>query len=399
MKASGALLKHIKNKTQQNDAESKAQNLLADDANSPDTSISEAEPVWLILTTKKFMTDHQRLKPRKVTLPHTLNASSNTSICLITPDPQRQFKDAVAHPSFPSSLSQRIAKIISVDKLEKKYHSFESKRQLRDSYDLFLADDRIISYLAKILGKTFYKTTQKRPIPVHLEASKAKPKKNAALPSTKLRKGALETKSVLSPPLFAKEIEKTLSTTQIHLSPSVTTAVKVGLASFTPEQVAANVDCVINGMTDKLIAWRNVRSILLKGANTMALPVWLADELWVDEGMILEDKEVEEVKRIEAQKGKKKRKAIGAPVEEVTGAEVMIGEGTDEKGRENEVKVKKVKRIADDDMSREMRERREKLRQQKKEARGEIESGDATGSKSKATSLTKKRPKHDVEVA
>lgn len=282
------------------------------------------------------------------------------------------FKDAIAHPSFPTSLSQRITKIISVQKLEKKFHSFESKRQLRDSHDIFLADDRIITYLAKALGKTFYETTPKRPIPVHLEAPKPKERKNAALPSTKPKKDTSSQKSVVAPQAFAKEIERTLSTAQLHLSPSTTTAVKVGLATFTPEQLSANIEAVIAGMTDRLIAWRNVKAVHIKGPNTMALPVWLAQELWTDDGMILEDEEVKALKLKESQKGKKKRKAIVAPDDEVA-QEGKKRKEIDSIGEEGDSKRKKAKKQTDADLSQEMKERREKLRQQKQEAREKLE--------------------------
>lgn len=328
-----------------------------------------------MLTGKKFLTDQQRLKPRKIPLPNSLNDSPSTSICLITPEPQRVFKDTIAHPSFPSSLSQRITKVISIEKLEKKYHSFESKRQLRDSYDIFLADDRIITYLAKILGKTFYKTTPKRPIPVHLEASKPKEKKNAALPSTKLRKEPSDLKSIAAPLQVAKDIERTLSTAQIHLSPSTTTSVKVGYSSFTAEQLAANVEAVIAGLTDKLVAWRNIRAVHVKGQNTMALPIWLAEELWTDEGMILEDEQVEAAKLLKAQKGKRKRKALEGPLEGAieAPAEVKKRKGIDGITEDGHSGKKKAKKMADGDLSQEMKERREKLRQQKSEAREKLD--------------------------
>ena len=331
------------------------------------------------------MTDQRHLKPRKVFLPHSLNTSSALSICLITPEPQRSFKDAIAHTAFPTSLSQRITKIISVQKLEKKYHSFESKRQLRDSYDIFLADDRIITYLSKILGKTFYKTTPKRPIPVHLEAPKTKERKNAALPSTKPRKEPSDSRSIAPSPHLVKEIERTLSTAQIHISPSTTTAVKVGFVTFTAEQIVANIEAVVTSLTDKLVAWRNVKAIHIKGPNTMALPVWLTKELWADEGMILENHEVEEAKIKEAQKGKKKRKAIEAPLT-ATAEELVAGtkrKGTGSVDVDGELRSKKAKRTAEEDLSREMKERREKLRQQKREAREKIEEGIAGGANNK----------------
>lgn len=46
----------------------------------------------------------------------------------------------------------KIAKVIGLSKLRTKHESFEAKRQLCAQYDLFLADDRILSYLPKLLG-------------------------------------------------------------------------------------------------------------------------------------------------------------------------------------------------------------------------------------------------------
>ncbi len=324
------------------------------------------------------MTDQKRLKPRKVLLPHSLHTSPNTSICIITPEPQRQFKDAIAHSSFPTTLSKRITKVISIKKLEAKYRSFESKRQLRDSYDLFLADDRIITHLPKCLGKTFYNTTAKRPIPVSLEASKPKEKKNAALPSTKVRKGPSDTKSIATPPLLAKEIERTLSTAQINLSPSTTTAVRVGLDSYTPEQLAANIEAVMESLAGKLVGWKNVRAVHVKGPNTMALPIWLAEELWVDEEMVLIDEEAAEAKSKAVQKGKRERKLIEGQRDGDADGERRKRKVDGESERADEPIHKKVKRSKDEDLSQEMKERREKLRQLKKEARDKLEGNDVT---------------------
>ncbi|KAK4692350.1 ribosome biogenesis protein UTP30, partial [Lecanoromycetidae sp. Uapishka_2] len=377
LRASTALLKHIKSKSQQKEATAPTKNLLAADPTSLETNLSDAEPIWLILTTKKFMTDHQQLKPRKIALAHSFNCSANASICLITPEPQRLFKDAIVHPSFPGELSKRITKVISVKKLEAKFHSFEAKRQLRDSYDIFLADDRIVSYLAKILGKTFYKTTPKRPIPVRLEASKPKERKIAALPSEKKRKDPSVPTSIAAPNLLAKEIERTLATTQIHLHPSSTTSIKVGLASFTPEQVSANIEAVMTGLTGKLVAWRNVRAVHIKGPNTMALPVWLADELWTDEDMVLNDEQVAEVEARKKLKHVRRRmNMVEGPKKEDEGAEFGEKKRKVEYGDESdkgESKKKKIKRLADEDLSTEMKERRQKLRQQKKAAREQAE--------------------------
>ena len=380
----------MKTEAQKKEGFSATKNLLAVDHASPNVSPYAEEPVWLVLTTKKFVTDKHNLKPRKVQLPHPLNISQNTSICLITPEPQRQFKDAIAHPSFPTDISKRITRVISLKKLEAKYKSFEQKRQLRDSYDLFLADDRIISYLAPVLGSTFYKTTPKRPVPITLTPPKPKEMKNPALPSTKKPKTQDDLTTLLPPAQIAKEINRALSATTVHLSSSTNTAIKVGFASFEAEQVAENIEAVMKGLTEKnLVSWRNVRGVHVKGPNTMALPVWLAEELWTDEGMVLENHEAIEVKAKATQKGRRKRDLVEGAVGD-TGKAVVKGEkrqggpvGKDGSGSRR----KKAKRAAEEDMSVEMRERRERLRQQKREAMEMIEGADK-----KATEINREEP-------
>ena len=347
------------------EAAAKTKNLLISDNSSKD-ALSDIEPIWLILTTKKFMTNHKRLKPSKVLLPHSLHTSPNLSICIITPDPQRQFKDAIAHPSFPISLSKRITKVVSIQKLESKYRSFESKRKLRDSHDVFLADDRIVTYLANCLGKTFYNTTTKRPIPISLEASKPKEGKNAALPSIKIRKETSDLKSIAAPPLLGKEIERTLSTAQIYLSPSTTTAVRVGLASCTPEQLAANIEAVMVNLAEKLVGWKNVKAVHLKGPNTMALPIWLAEELWVDEGMVLEDDEAADMNVKAAPFAKQKKTSIEG--KDIVGVGEEDGKRKRGNNKESLGTPKRKKAKNDNDLSLDIQEKQKSSRKQKRDS-------------------------------
>lgn len=112
---------------------------------------------------------------------------------------------------------------------------------------------------------------------------------------------------------------------------------------------------VVSGMVDKFITkkWRNLRAIHIKGPNTMALPVWLAEELWVDEADVLEEDEAKQ--RLEAGKQRGKRK----------------GRGDEEKVLEGEKKLKKQK-LVDEGFSAEMKERREKLRKQTQAIRDEM---------------------------
>ncbi len=392
-KASSALLKHIKSEAQRKEAASTAKNLLSTSTSDPsDTPPSDVEPIWLVITTKKHIVDQKRLKPGKIPLPHSLNTSPALTVCLITSDPQRPFKDTIAHPSFPPELSKRVTRVIGISKLKARYKSFESRRLLLAEHDVFLADARIITSLPSTLGKIFY-SGAKRPIPVKLEAHTNRTDKSKSATAPSKPKSQTETRSIVSPPQFAKEIERTLSCAQIQLSPSATTAVRVGLATMEPGELAQNIEAVVAGMVEKFIpqGWRNLKAIHVKGPNTMALPVWATEELWLEEGDVLEGEEAREAKRRASQKQ------------------------TVRKGREGEVRQKKKGKLleggSNGDMSQEMILRREKLREQKREARevgeeeekkgkkrkGEAEGAGAGGVGEEATKVKKAKKRKAVE--
>lgn len=158
-KASKALLSHIKKATAASTAVSK--NLLADE----ESTVAET-PIWLTLTTKKHISDTNRLQPSKIVLPNPLNADNESTICIIVADPQRHYKNVVASEEFPEDLRNRITRVIDVSHLKTKFKTYEAQRQLFNDHDIFLADDRIVNRLPKHLGKTFFKSHAKRPVPV-----------------------------------------------------------------------------------------------------------------------------------------------------------------------------------------------------------------------------------------
>ena len=250
--------------------------------------------------------------------------------------------------------------------------------------------------LPPILGKAFYGGGTKRPIPVNLEPyspkSDASKKNSNPFSVVKKTKPTKEDGKPVAPPLqCAKDIERALGSALIHLSPAATTSVRVGLSTFAPAQVAENVSAVVNGMVEKHIThgWRNVKAIHLKGPNTMALPIWLAEELWVDEADILEAEEAEEAKRLAGQKGRKRK---GRALTEGQGEQLRIEGPRDASG--------KKRKLEDADLGAEMKERREKLRKQKAEVREaeeklvRVENGKEDG-KGKA----KRRKNKSVEAA
>lgn len=219
--------------------------------------------------------------------------------------------------------------------------------------------------LPAILGKVFYGGGTKRPIPVNLapyspktDASSKNPNPFSVVKKSKPTKES--GKAVATPQQCAKEIERALGSALVHLSPAATTSVRIGLSTFAPAQIVENVAAVVDAMVEKHIThgWRNVKAIHLKGPNTMALPIWLAEELWVDEGDILGAEEAEEAKRLAGQKDRKRK---GKALTEGQGERLRTEGPRDASG--------KKRKLEDADLGAEMKERREKLRKQKAEVR------------------------------
>lgn len=296
-----------------------------------DLNADEEAPIWLTLSTKQHIVDQVRLKPSKISVPHSLNRSSDLRICLITTDPQRAVKNVVAEPEFPAHLKSRITRIIGFSKLKSRYKTFEQRRQLFSDHDIFLADDRIITRLPATLGKVFYKGSSKRPIPFSIARSEKVKDKQPKQPKTE--------GSTLpsSPYALGREIEKAIDAVPVSLQPGTLVAVRVGLASFTPEQLSDNISAVVEKLIEKHVVkgWRNVKGIHVKGQSSFAVPLWLADDLWIDADDITAIEAANEDKD-ETEQGQKRKRNPAMPKGPQVGARkrTRLGEGRADKATE-----------------------------------------------------------------
>lgn len=252
--------------------------------------------------------------------------------------------------------------------LKSKFKQYEAQRKLFAEHDVFLADDRIVNRLPKALGKTFYKTTAKRPVPVVISA---KPPRGADGKRAKAAPKTPGTVNAGTPQDIAVEIEKAVGAALVSLTPSTNTAIRIGYAGFKPQQVADNVTAVVDALIAKWVPekWANVKSIYVKGQETAALPIWLTDELWLEaKDIVADDSEQAKAMKEKANVGKK-RKSIGADDEET----------------ETATKPKKAKKAAketaqkalpegdDENLNKQIAERKEKLKKQKAKAKAAVD--------------------------
>ena len=125
--------------------------------------------VWLVVAVKKMFPE-RKLKPFKMCvhpcllpllksehlvpnspLSYPLIDPRTTPICLIAKDPQRMYKDLLE-----SNGIRFISRVVGIQKLKGKFKPFEARRMLLKENGLFLADDRVIPLLPKLLGKAFF---------------------------------------------------------------------------------------------------------------------------------------------------------------------------------------------------------------------------------------------------
>lgn len=125
------------------------------------------ELLYLVVALKKMPVAKKKDKPIRLPLPHALYGSDNQSICLFVKDQQGEGHKAAKRLLAGLEKNGGVAKVVGVSKLRTKYESHEAKRKLCTSYDLFLADERILPSLPKLIGKSFFKK-KKQPIPVDL---------------------------------------------------------------------------------------------------------------------------------------------------------------------------------------------------------------------------------------
>ncbi|KAK4227577.1 ribosomal protein L1p/L10e family-domain-containing protein [Podospora fimiseda] len=376
LKACKALVAHIKKAAAAPPKDGK-QNLLADEE-----SVVAETPVWLTLTTKNHIHDSNRLQPGKIVLPHALNTNEEVSVCIITADPQRFYKNAVAE-EFPEDLRKKIGRVIDLSHLKAKFKAYEAQRKLFSEHDVFLADDRIINRLPKALGKNFYKTTTKRPIPVVLMARREKVdgKRPPAPKGKKAKRDPIENANARPIPEIVTEVQKAIGAALVHLTPSTNTAIKVGYANWEPEKLADNIKTVVAEVVERFVPkkWNNVRNFYIKGPETAALPIYQTDELWTDESKVVPNGQ--EVPS--ALPGKKQQKAITGGEKPNIGKkrksldaepELATEEAAPTKEERPKKKAKKVLPASNDEkLDKEISERKATLRKQKAAAKKAVE--------------------------
>ena len=215
-------------------------------------------------------------------IPHPIYRFDGAEVCLIVKDAPGaggagDGKTAASNKAAKAKAKNQklaeaagVSKVIALSKLKSKYEPHEAKRALANAFDLFLADARVLPSLARLLGKAFFRA-KKQPVPVDLRGRDWKTPVSDAVRATYYFRGGGSCVNV-----------------------------RVARSSFTPAQVAENVEAALVNLVPKLSSpgatgkWAGVRSVLLKSAASAALPVYQSEPRGVEE----EEEEEEEAAKM-----------------------------------------------------------------------------------------------------
>lgn len=268
--------------------------------------LPQEEFFYLTLTLKHIPQNGCRVNPYKIPLPHPLIQDSE--ICLIIDDrPKSKLSSKEAKKKVQND-GILVSKVLKFSKLKTDYKSFEAKRKLCDSYDMFFAAKGVIPLLPKLLGKTFFKK-KKLPLPIDLTHKNWK-----------------------------EQIERACGSGLFYIKSGTCSVVKIGRVSMEEREVVENVVEGINGVIELVPkGWEGVRSFHLKLSGSLGLPLYQAvpDVKMKIEGVreVVEGSESE----VEGTEGKKKKG--------------KVGKSKKKKGRIHEVKYMDVSSVGEDEVA------------------------------------------------
>lgn len=207
---------------------------------------NEDEFLYVLVSLKTSHPNHRKDKPICIPLPHPLYTDDGAELCLFVKDDKSGKGHKVAKKKLETQADKAgIAKVVGTSKLRTKFESFEAKRNLCRQFDLFLADDRVLPSLPKLLGKSFFKK-KKQPIPVDLTGKDWK-----------------------------VQIDKARECTTMFLSGGSCLSIKMARRSHEASEVLENVLAVLETVAEKVPKkWDNVQAVFIKSADSVALPVY-----------------------------------------------------------------------------------------------------------------------------
>lgn len=215
--------------------------------------------LYLLLTLKKIPPKDLSKIPYKILLPHPLNslAEGSLNLCLIIDDRPIKSPFRITSEAAQKRIKSEgipITKVLKLSKLKSEYNSFEARRKLFSSFDMFFADRRVYPLLPKYLGKQFYKKKRRLPVPLDLRQTNT---------------------------TWKEQIENACNSSLLSFGSGTCNALRIGRCGLSNvmgnEEIIKNVFAAIGGIVEIVPKkWNGIRALHLKLSNSLALPIFEA---------------------------------------------------------------------------------------------------------------------------
>lgn len=203
--------------------------------------LGDDEQVYAQVVLKKIP-GNPGVKPIHVSLPHSSRGGEGCDVCLIVKDDDAEWAEETL---IDQKRAPSVKEVISLDRLRREFARFEQRRTLLATYDLFMADDRILPMLTKALGKTFL-SRKKQPIPVRMARKQS----------------------------VARAIEAKVHDTHFVIRNGTNVSVCIGVTDMESSELVDNLVAAIDVVAEKVPRkWSNIQAIQVKTTNSIALPI------------------------------------------------------------------------------------------------------------------------------
>jgi len=240
-KALNELKKYVLKKTEESE-EGKSQ-LFEDDL---------INNLQLIISKKNYFTIKKNFKPKLINIKNKpINKDLQPRVILFIRDDiiDKNLLEKIEE----SEVSNLISEIITGSELKTTYKQYEKRRELYSNNDLFISDDALITSLPKLLGKIFYDSNKKLPIPI------------------KISKEKFSINSIIN------HIKKIIFESIFYSIPrSNNLTINLGSLEFINEDVISQIISYFNEKYDDL------RSIFLKTNQSPSLPLYDLDIVYTE---------------------------------------------------------------------------------------------------------------------
>jgi len=200
--------------------------------------LEDAQMITIIITLHRI-TPKKRPKPYIIDIPHSLQNES-TDICVFVKDPAKTYKELFREIGVPN-----VKKVVGIESLRNKYHQYEARRKLLQSYDLFLCDENISLVLNRLLGKTFI-NTKRFPRPIRIKKT-----------------------------TLAQNVARARDSTYLYLTSGSCVNVKIAKTSMDVKEISENILSSLDQIVKNIPGeWENIQSLNIKTNDSMAIPFY-----------------------------------------------------------------------------------------------------------------------------